>query len=250
MDSRADIPCLTWNVHRAVDRAGRLVPQRILDALVTCLASDKPRILALQEADGDDPPHPALLEPAELAEATGLRSVHDGDDMRWSPEGGGFLGNVLLLDPEIEIRARRIVDLPGAVPRAAVLAETQLDGIPLRIVSCHLSLLQALRVAQLRTLGQVIARAPRMQTILLGDLNEWRPWGGLALSRRVTGLTLRGPARRTFPAHAPLLPLDRILTDLGGWVEAVRPIVTPDLRQLSDHLPLFGRVRRGVGAER
>ncbi|TFL18373.1 endonuclease/exonuclease/phosphatase family protein [Jannaschia formosa] len=248
MQDRPALACATWNVHRAVDMAGRRVPDRCLDAIAEVVMPQGPRVLALQEADSDDPPHEALLDPARLSAITGLRSVHDGDDMRWTREGGGFLGNVLMLDPAIELRTRRIVDLPGAVPRAAVLAETVTDGAPLRIVSCHLSLLQALRAVQLRTLGQVIARAPAMQTILLGDLNEWRPWGGLALSRRMTGLALSGPARRTFPSRRPLLPLDRILTDRGGRVEGLRVLSVAGWRDVSDHLPLIGRVTRGAAS--
>jgi endonuclease/exonuclease/phosphatase family metal-dependent hydrolase len=245
MASHPDLICATWNVHRAVGRDGRLDGVGVVDAILSGIAPRRPRILALQEADSDDPPHPALLDLDRLAEGTGLRSVHDGDDMRWSPEGGGFLGNVLFLDPEMEVSSRRIVDLPGRVPRAAVLAETVTDGAPLRVVSCHLSLSQALRAVQMRTLGQVVARAPEMQTILLGDLNEWRPWRGLALSGWASGLALSGPARRTFPSGGPLLPLDRILTDRGGAVHDAQALPDPAFASASDHLPLLARVTRG-----
>jgi endonuclease/exonuclease/phosphatase family metal-dependent hydrolase len=247
MPAHPDIACATWNVHRAVGGDGRLDGGRVVDAVALAIAPEAPRILALQEADSDDPPHPGLLDVPTLEARTGLASVHDGPDMRWSPEGGGFLGNLLLLDPAMQIVRRRIVDLPGAVPRAAVLVETVTDGAPLRVVSCHLSLAQALRVVQMRTLGQVIARAPRMQTILLGDLNEWRPWGGLALSRWASGLALRGPARRTFPARAPILPLDRILTDRGR-VRDARALRHPAVVAASDHLPLWARVTREAAA--
>ncbi|WP_179380788.1 endonuclease/exonuclease/phosphatase family protein [Jannaschia marina] len=243
-----DIVCATWNVHRAVGSDRRPDGARVLDAIAADIAPERPRVFALQEADADDPPHAALLDVARLEAATGLVSVHDGPDMRWSAEGGGFLGNLLLLDPAIEILRRRIVDLPGAVPRAAVLAETMTDGVPLRLVSCHLSLVQALRAVQMRTLGQVIARAPAMQTILLGDLNEWRPWGGLALGRRASGLALAGPARRTFPSRAPMLPLDRILTDRGGTVRGARALRGAAVAAASDHLPLRARVTRGDAA--
>jgi endonuclease/exonuclease/phosphatase family metal-dependent hydrolase len=57
-------------------------------------------------------------------------------------------------------------------------------------------------------------------------------------------MDLAGPAPRTFPSRAPLLPLDRILTD-GGHVRDARVLATPDLRGTSDHLPLVARVTRG-----
>lgn len=233
--------CVTWNVHRAVGRDGRRDGARTVDAVRTDINRHHPRVLALQEADLDDAPHPALLDMDELERVTGLRSVHDGDDMRWSPVGGGFLGNVLLLDPDVDVRSRRIIDLPGRCPRAAVMAEIVVDGRALRLVSCHLSLGQALRAVQLRTVGQVVARRAAMQTILLGDLNEWRPWGGLALSHRMMGMRLSGPARRTFPAAFPVLPLDRILSD-DGAVTGVRALDGAAIRAASDHRPLMAQV--------
>ena len=77
-----------------------------------------------------------------------------------------------------------------------------------------------------------------MQTILLGDLNEWRPWGGAAFSKRIVGTALKGPAKRSFPARWPLLPLDRILTDAPGSVEDATVLDHPDISAASDHRAL------------
>ncbi|CTQ51243.1 hypothetical protein JDO7802_03282 [Jannaschia donghaensis] len=218
-------------------------------AIASTIVPTAPDILALQEADSDDAPHQAILNMEELGRMTGLQSVHDGDNMRWGPQSGGFLGNILLLDPAMTLRDRRILELPGRCPRAAVLAEVEVAGHPLRIVSCHLSLAQALRAVQLRTVGQVLARRAPMQTILLGDLNEWRPWGGIALSRPMMGMDLTGPVRRTFPAGCPLLPLDRILTDNGTDVFDARALNSDAIHAASDHRPLAARVElRGRAA--
>ena len=81
-----------------------------------------------------------------------------------------------------------------------------------------------------------------MQTILLGDLNEWRPWGGLMFSPRVAGVRLKGPARRTFPSVRPLLPLDRILTDPPGRVTRAEVLRERAFAVASDHLPLVAVV--------
>lgn len=242
MTGRIEMPCVTWNIHRGVGADGRRDPDRTLAALGSEIMPHRPRILALQEADADAVPHGAVLDGAALARVTGLRSVHAGADMRWGAASGGFLGNILMLDPAIEVRARRIVELPGHCPRAAVLTEVAIEGRPLRIVCCHLSLGQALRAVQLRTVGQVIARGRAMQTILLGDLNEWRPWGGLALTHWMMGMRLSGPVRRTFPAGRPMLPLDRILTDRHARVRDARALDGAAIRATSDHRPLFGRV--------
>lgn len=95
----------------------------------------------------------------------------------------------------------------------------------------------------MRIIGQYLRRRPSMQTLLLGDLNEWRPWGGLAFSKRIVGTRFRGPARRTFPTGCPILPLDRILTDREGEVTDLRVIDTPQTNLASDHRPLVGVVK-------
>ncbi|TDL81478.1 endonuclease [Palleronia sediminis] len=236
------LPVLTWNVHRTVGQDGIADARRVESVIAHEVASRRPGVLALQEADSDDPPHRALLDRAWIERQTGLRSVHDRSDMRWGGESGGYLGNIVHIDPDLQIDFHRIVELPGHCPRAAVLVEARLGGSRVRIVSCHLSLLQALRAVQIRLIGQVIARRAPMQTILLGDLNEWRPWGGLALAPALSGMALSGPTVRTFPAGRPLLALDRVLSAPGCVGDAVA-LDSPAIRAASDHRPLFARVR-------
>jgi endonuclease/exonuclease/phosphatase family metal-dependent hydrolase len=126
-----------------------------------------------------------------------------------------------------------------------VVADVTCDGRPVRIVGTHLSLGQPLRIVQMRTIGQHLFRRVPRQTVLMGDLNEWRPWGGVALSRAVTGRDLRGPVRATFPATRPFLPLDRILSDARGAVTEARALDGAGIRDASDHRPLAARVRLG-----
>ena len=97
-------------------------------------------------------------------------------------------------------------------------------------------------MAQMRTIGQHLFRRAKRPTILAGDLNEWRPWGGLALSRRVTGLDLKGPAPLTFPAKRPILPLDRVLVTPPARVIEARVLDGPGIRMASDHRPLRARI--------
>lgn len=239
--AQAGVTCLTWNVHRARGRDGRVDPARILRTLDSDLAPHAPDVLALQEADGDCPPHAGILDIAAIERATGLRSVHDAT-LRWGPDSHGFLGAILFLPPGFAIVHRAVIDLPGHCHRGAVVVEGAGWGHLVRIITTHLSLGQPLRIAQMRTLGQFLRRRPPMQTILLGDLNEWRPWGGLAFSAGILGRRLHGPARATFPARRPLLPLDRILTDRAGAVTGAQVLDSPALRMASDHRPLLARV--------
>ncbi|QBF30535.1 endonuclease/exonuclease/phosphatase family protein [Thalassococcus sp. S3] len=234
--------CATWNVHRTRGRDGRVDPARIQQCIATRLAPLHPHVLALQEADAECRPHARLLDIDSIAEVTGLAYAHDTPDLRWGPQSDGFLGTILFLHPGLPRLHADVIDLPGHCHRGAIAVETLLENRPVRICSAHLSLSQALRIVQMRILGQYLRRRPAMQTIFLGDFNEWRPWGGAMFNRHVVGTKLEGPNPRTFPSHRPLFPLDRILTDAPGRVTETQVLTGADLVAASDHLPLFGVV--------
>lgn len=236
------LACVTWNVHRAKGLDGVFDPVRVVDAIGFALQPYAGDVLALQEADGECRPHASILAVDRISELTGLDCVHDTPSLRWGPMSDGFLGTILFLHPRLTRTHADVIDLPGHCHRGAVSIETEVEDHTCRIVSAHLSLSQPLRILQMRTIGQYLRRRPRMQTILLGDLNEWRPWGGLAFALRVVGTRLRGPAPRTFPTKRPLWPLDRILTDAPGQVENLRVIDTAQTNLASDHRPLAGVV--------
>lgn len=234
--------CATWNIHRASGADGRVDPDRIHTVIGQEIAQTQPDILALQEADGERAPYEGLLDLGQVEAATGLLSVHQQPETRWGQHSHGFLGSILFLHPAFELQSITLVDLPGRYPRGAVVVETQRDGQALRIIATHLSLAQWLRAVQMRTLGQHIARRPTMRTLLLGDLNEWRPWGGMALSQRLFGAALRGAAVASFPAKRAVLPLDRILIDDAQGPTDLRALDSPRIRAASDHRPLIGRI--------
>jgi endonuclease/exonuclease/phosphatase family metal-dependent hydrolase len=201
-----------------------------------------PHVLCLQEADEEVPPHRGVLDVARVEHGTGLRLAHRDAGSRWGEESHGFLGVVLFLAPSVTLEELVLLDLPGHCHRGAVVADIAHAGRLVRIVGTHLSLGQALRITQMRTIGQhLFRRAPR-PTVLMGDLNEWRPWGGLALSEAVLGMRLAGPAPATFPAVRPLLPLDRILASAPARVRGTRVIDTPGIQAASDHRPIAAEI--------
>ena len=231
----ADLACATWNIHRAKGADGRVDPGRVLRAIL-----DEPRLagadaLVLTEADGERAPHPGLLDLDRLAGTAGLVPA-GGRAAAWGTESHGFLGTLVLVRAGTPVGRVSVIDLPGVYPRGAVVA----DLACVRLVAAHLSLGQPLRIAQMRGIAQHLARLPALPVILLGDLNEWRPWGGMALSQRVAGRRLTGPALATFPARWPVLPLDRILSE--QTVAGAEVLDTPAFRAASDHLPLVARV--------
>lgn len=241
----AMLRCVTWNVHRAKGQDGVVDPDRVVAAIGSALTPFAGDVLALQEADGERRPHSGILSVERISALTGLDYVHDTSSLKWGPQSDGFLGTILFLHPGMKRTHADVIDLPGHCHRGAISVEVQVNGRMCRVMSTHLSLTQALRIMQMRTIGQYLRRRPRMQTILLGDLNEWRPWGGLAFAHRVVGTRLRGPAMCTFPTGRPLLPLDRILTDAPGRVMDVQVINTPETNKASDHRPLAGIVAIG-----
>lgn len=236
------VECVTWNVHRGRGGDGRVDPGRVLDVLGREVCAHQPHILALQEADGETPPHAGIFDLARITAQTGLVYAHDTPALRWGDQSHGFLGAILFVHPSLRIVGADVIDLPGHCHRGAVVLELRNGAQPLRIITAHLSLSQILRIAQMRTLGQYLRRRPEMRTILLGDLNEWRPWGGLAFSRAIIGTRLGGPVRASFPVNRPLLPLDRILSNRPEQIRDLRVLDGPGIRAASDHRPLAGRV--------
>ena len=236
------LTCLSWNIHRGRGNDGRVDPARTLDVLETEVWQPGTDVLVLQEADEEWPPHRGILDIGGVQAATGLAHVHEAAATRWGPESHGFLGIIVFLDPSIRIEDIVLLDLPGHCHRGAVVVDATKDGQPFRLIGTHLSLTQVLRMAQLRTVGQHVFRRDARPTILCGDLNEWRPWSGLALSRQILGARFVGRATATFPVSRPVLPLDRILTTAPGHVALARSLDGPGIRMASDHRPLLAKV--------
>lgn len=238
----ADLSCVSWNIHRGRGNDGRIDPDRTAQVLRDEVWEPGLDALVLQEADEEVPPHRGVLDIARIEAGTALRHVHSEPAARWGSDSHGFLGTIVFLGDDCRVEDVALVDLPGRCHRGAVVVDFTREGRSLRLVGTHLSLSQGLRVAQMRTVGQhLFRRAPR-PTLLCGDLNEWRPWGGLALSRRLTGLRLAGPAPATFPVGRPLLPLDRILVTPPARVASARVLDGPGIRMASDHRPLRAEI--------
>lgn len=219
---------------------------RTADVLCREVVARPSDILVLQEADEEKPPHCGILDLAAVEARTGLRHAHRQRMHRWGDTSHGFLGVVLFTAPDIEIEDVTLLDLPGHCHRGAIIADLRRDGRPLRLIGTHLSLSQVLRIVQMRTLGQHLLRRGRRPTVLCGDLNEWRPWGGAAFSRAVLGERFAGPAPATFPVRRPVLPLDRVLAAGGARVLEVQVLDGAGIRLASDHRPLRARVALGA----
>lgn len=242
MPDARSLTFVTWNLHRGrgPQNRGKVDPDRVFSALETEIAPLAPHILAVQEADEEERPHKGIFDPERIERITGLRHAH-APDLRWSASSHGFLGSVLYISPEIRILDGALIDLPGHAHRGAVLLDLEHRGKHFTVITAHLSLLQVLRIVQMRTIGQHLARRHPLPLVLLGDLNEWRPWGGLAFSASVVGRNLAGRPVPTFPVRYPFLPLDRVLVH-DATVTETHALTSEAVREASDHLPLYARV--------
>ncbi|MEM6382657.1 MAG: endonuclease/exonuclease/phosphatase family protein [Pseudomonadota bacterium] len=236
------VSCITWNVHRCRGNDGIVDPDRTVQVLEDEVWRPQTDALILTEADEEVPPHAGLLDIKRLEMSTGLRCVHTHTDHRWGERSHGFLGVIVFLQPRFAIERLDVLDLPGHCHRGAVIVDARSGTDNVRWIGTHLSLWQGLRMAQLRTIGQYLFRRAPMPTVLAGDLNEWRPWGGMALSARVMQHAFSGPAKGTFPINRPMLPLDRILASPDLAQVETEVLDGPGIRMTSDHRPIWGRV--------
>lgn len=240
----------TYNVHKCVGADRRYDPARVA-AVIAELGAD---LVALQEADRRFGRRTGLLDAMALERETGLALVPVSD----LPDGHGWHGNALLVRRgAAQITRVRRFDLPGAEPRGAVLTELALPvpgtetaaagGAPvvrrLRVVAAHFGLLRRCRTRQAAAILETITAGETMPTLLLGDLNEWRPGRRSSLRTLETVFgAAPGLTPPSFPARLPVLSLDRVLGWPHGLVESVEVHDSLLARVASDHLPLRARI--------
>ncbi len=220
----------SYNIHQCVGSDGLRDVQRVAE-VIHQLEAD---VVALQEVHVELGEHDQAMQLDSLARLTGLKAfsgptIHRAD---------GHYGNAMLVRKAVkQVRRYDLSYGRFCEPRGAL--DVELAAGP-RILTTHLGLRPAERRFQIRRLLEIIESAQRHSLILVGDLNEWLPWGRPA--RWLHGRFASAPARRTFPARFPLFCLDRILVrpaaalgDLQAW--------NSDLaRRASDHLPLRAEI--------
>ncbi|MGG5820351.1 endonuclease/exonuclease/phosphatase family protein [Falsiroseomonas sp. HW251] len=230
----------SWNLHKCVGLDGRFDPHRSI-AVIAEFGAD---IVALQEADRRFGKRIGLLDRKLLEKQTGLVPLPVSD----LQEGLGWHGNAILVRPGTRARLRRL-DLPGAEPRGAVVADLDLRHGPLRLVAAHFGLLPRCRRRQSTAILAALEERDPLPTVLCGDLNEWHPGekSSLRMLAPLFGPVAGGPA--SFPARLPMLPLDRILAWPKPLVTDVEVHDSPLARIASDHLPLTARLHLAAIAE-
>lgn len=220
---------VTWNVHSFVGRDRRQDPARC-GAVLAGLDAD---VVALQEVDGrtEDGGEPL----AQLGHSLGLETLAGPNLV----DERGEYGNGLLT--RLRPRSVERVDLSvaGREPRGALDVVLQGPaGDALRVVVTHLGLRRSERREQARRIRSRLCLDPHLPTVLLGDLNDWRPtwWGSRLLEPEPFPWGTRGA---TFPSWRPLLGLDRVLARPAPLRARERVEDSPLARSASDHLPVL-----------
>ncbi len=227
----------SYNVHKCKGADGKFRPDRI----VAVLAEIGADLVALQEVDRRFGRRVGLLDPQRIEAETGLHLLVQSD----LADGHGWHGNALLVRGQPLSYRRTRLNLPGIEPRGAVVAELDLGDGPFRVVAAHLGLNPGCRSSQASMIMGALSGSPPMPTLLLGDLNEWRPRGSaLGVLAPWFG---SAPSAPSYPSRLPLFSLDRILGWPHGLVTEVTVHDTPLARRASDHLPLKAQVNLAVG---
>jgi endonuclease/exonuclease/phosphatase family metal-dependent hydrolase len=220
----------TYNIHRCVGRDHRESPSRI----IRVVRHIDPDVIALQEVAMHSAVSSNIL--LRLADATSMIPV-EGFTLR---NQAGHYGNAVLMKvPPLEIH-RMDLSVPRREPRGLLDLRFQVNGHAITLLATHLGLGLAERRRQIRRLSDYIDTVSADTTIVMGDMNEWYRWSG-PLRRLVHQV---GPSSQlpTFPAHRPILSLDRIWV-LPASRQAVFNAPRNDLtRTASDHLPLIADI--------
>lgn len=242
------IKVMTVNTHKGFTSFNRRFILPELRNAVRALSAD---VVFLQEVLGEHhawsrrhrerwphkPQYEFLADSIWHAYAYGRNAVY--------PEG--HHGNALLSKYPISHWENHDVSLNGMEKRGLLYSCLNLpNDITLHTICVHLSLRENDRQQQLRMLRGLVDKIDlNAPLVVAGDFNDWRLHGDRYMREELGlceafGHTGAKPAR-TFPAHFPLLRLDRIYTRCA---RTVIPVVLPNKpwSHLSDHKPLLAEI--------
>ncbi|MCH9687164.1 MAG: endonuclease/exonuclease/phosphatase family protein [Deltaproteobacteria bacterium] len=239
---------LSYNIHKCiggVDRRYR--PQRIVDTI----AHYAPDIVMLQEVDEGARRSSGDRQVDLLGDGLGLRH------RAWFPNvhlrQGGAYGNAVLSRFPCSRTANLDLSLPGRKARSALHSwlrvRTPSGSRTVHVFNMHLGLRQDERRRQLvrfldsHPFAHMHARTP---VIVGGDFND--VYGTLGVQQLVpAGFRAMPSSPRTFPAYAPLRPLDALFVRGDVQIRHAQRGQTALARRASDHLPLIVDLELATG---
>ena len=224
----------TYNVHAAIGSDRR----RDLERIAAVIEEIRPDVIGLQELESRAS-RGSSDQAMRLASMLGMACV-EGPMML---EGAGWYGNATLSSlPVVAEQRWRFPDDSGE-PRGAleVVVEDQQGG-HWRLINTHLDLWARSRLRQAQSLVRLFEFDRTGPWMLLGDLNEWRPWAATMAWLRRLGCVPPAPA--SYPSCWPLFALDRMVVHGCRLKAPLRCHATKLSRRASDHLPIVAEVER------
>jgi len=222
---------VSYNIHSWKGADGAAAPRRIMDVIRT-LDGD---IVALQE----------VVSPLLAGERCSLREMADelGYNVAFGPtmsRRDSRYGNALLSKiPPARFQGHDLGCF-DCEPRGAIDAIFRFGKATVRVVATHLGLKRRERIRQIRALRPLLTSGDADLALLMGDLNEWLPWGGAQrIIREIFGAA---PSPRTFPSGLPLFALDRVHVRPATALVSLREERSALARKASDHLPLVAEI--------
>jgi endonuclease/exonuclease/phosphatase family metal-dependent hydrolase len=229
------VQIMTINVHKGFNLFNR---RHILPELRDAVSTLSADMVFLQEVLGEHKKHslryqdwPGVPQYEYLADtmwpefAYGRNAVYpDGDH-----------GNALLSHYPILQYENRDVSIHGTERRGLLYCQLAVPGQPMVHAVCvHLGLRQKHRLEQLRLLCELLDSIPGDEAVIVaGDFNDWR--------LREAFVHCHGRPAKTFPAHWPLLRLDRIYVR-NATFRNPRALYRKPWSHLSDHVPLIAEI--------
>jgi endonuclease/exonuclease/phosphatase family metal-dependent hydrolase len=196
----------------------------------------EPDVVGLQEIDTRRSRRHGVDVVETLRRGTGMRAVM-GPTVQTEE---GRYGNAILTRLPFHHVDHHDVSVPRREPRAILEAELDLRPGLLRVLVTHFGLSRKERQRQFGLLHELLHEDPDRSTLVLGDMNAWRPW-----SRELRQIdAMMGPTPRpgTFPSRAPILPLDRVWMTPRAALLRLEVHRSRVARHASDHLPLLAVV--------
>ncbi len=231
MSNSNRIRVATYNIHSCIGTDGQFSPARVGEVLQQLDAD----VIALQELETKEELGLSIL--AQFAEQTGMHAVPGPTLYR----DDSSYGNALLIRNRPHTKLLLDISYLQREPRGAIHIETEINSVPIRVIATHFGLKRIERKHQADSLVKHLQQQkplnPKAITIVLGDLNEWLPWGKplLILKRLLQSVG----SCATFPSRWPVLALDRVMIDPHYQNSEVAVVNTALSRVASDHLPLL-----------
>lgn len=226
-ESKSRLTVATYNVHGWIGRDAMTDHRRTLET-VKKLRAD---VIALQEVFVPAEVG-ALSEKHDIEALTGM-TTQFGPNLEHKDRS---YGNAVLTTLDIVNLKEWDLSVPNREPRGALDLRLARDDLVVRVIATHLGTGLTERDTQIARLIEILGRGPKIPTVLMGDLNEWRPW-----SRRFSALRRRFERVRpvlSFPVELPIFPLDRIFVCGAAVIEPPRAVRTRETLVTSDHLPV------------